>query len=100
MPIKNYTTKIDSHKSIAQIEEILSRAGVNRIVKEYDGDGVAAVTFCVGTQAGDLAFRLPLRAASILSLMESLCAHLGAVVPFWGKSETHTAISWNVRTSR
>jgi len=56
----NYTTSIDAEKTVAEIQRKLAKAGAHQILHEYDADGVmAAVSFRIRTQVGDMAFRLP-----------------------------------------
>lgn len=39
MPLMNYSTKIDPHRTVSEIAAILVRHGASRIMQEYDGSG-------------------------------------------------------------
>ncbi len=69
-PIKNYTTQIAVEKTIGEIETILAQGGVSRVAKEYDTDGVFALTFCIRRDGNDIPFRMPIRVASVKLILE------------------------------
>ena len=67
MPIKNYSTKVSAAKTVGEIQEILAKHGVCRIMLDYgDGGRVLGVSFSV---AGAGSFRLPARADAVLRVM-------------------------------
>lgn len=39
MPIKNYTTSVDEHKSVSEIQALLGRKGARQIQIQYSVDG-------------------------------------------------------------
>lgn len=56
----NFSTQIDAEKTVAEIQRKLAKAGAYQILQEYDPEGVmAAVSFRIKTEFGDMAFRLP-----------------------------------------
>lgn len=60
MAIKNYTTKVDVHTSLGEIQGVLARHGACKIMVEYDGAGQpVGVTFGINTLAGPQGFALP-----------------------------------------
>lgn len=62
MPILNYTTKIDSGKTVGEIQQILAKAGAKSISIDYDDQAQPqALTFLVSVQGQLVNFRLPLR---------------------------------------
>ena len=71
MAIKNYTSKISSIKSLAEIQESLAIHGARKIMLDYDNRGKAAgITFCIevnGTLAG---FYLTANVAGVLSVFK------------------------------
>ena len=70
MPIKNYTTAINSEKTVNEIESILTRHGASKIMKEFDGEGgVSAVCFILPKGEIEIPFRLPLREDSIMLVL-------------------------------
>lgn len=60
MPILNYTTTVNSGKSIAEITGILSSFGARSIITDYDEKGfVSAISFVIMVEGRPLAVRLP-----------------------------------------
>jgi len=91
MAILNYTTKIDSIKTIGEIQQILVSHGAKKIVSDYDDDGVPVnVTFCLIVRDQMTAFSLPANYAGVLRAMEknkkvprNLCTKEQAVRVAW-----------------
>ena len=46
MPLLNYTTTIAAHKTIAEIQQMLAKAGANAILSEYDEQGCIVALDC------------------------------------------------------
>lgn len=60
MPILNYTTQIDSYKTITEIQQILARNGATKCVIDNDSIGnPVAITFCLNWNGMLTAFALP-----------------------------------------
>lgn len=59
MAILNYTTKIDPHKTVGEIQQILAKSGAVGVSVEYADKEPAAVTFLVQIQGAYVNFRLP-----------------------------------------
>lgn len=60
MPILNYTTKIDSYKTITEIQQILAKAGATKMIVDNDINGLpTALTFCIQWNGNPIAFALP-----------------------------------------
>ncbi len=59
MAIKNYTSKISSIKSLAEIQESLAIHGARKIMLDYDNRGKATgITFCIEVNGVMAAFYL------------------------------------------
>lgn len=72
MPILNYTTKIDSYKTLTEIQQILSRSGARKCVIDSDGDGSPiALTFCLIWNGTMTAFALPCNFEGVLRAMRN-----------------------------
>lgn len=70
MPILNYTTKIDSYKTLTEIQKILSSHGANKIVTDNDAAGnPIALTFCIQFNNAPIAFCLPCNFSGVLKAM-------------------------------
>ena len=62
MPILNYTTEISVAKTAGEIQEILARAGANRVMIEFGIDRVpSAVSFQIDFQGQPISYHLPTR---------------------------------------
>lgn len=62
MPILNYTTEIDVHKSVGEISAILAKAGAMAVSVDYDGDGQpTALMFLIKFLGTPINFRMPSR---------------------------------------
>lgn len=65
MPILNYTTKVDSSKTVAQIQSILGSKGATRVSVNYENGKARAVTFGLNLEGMPLDFRLPCNADGV-----------------------------------
>ena len=59
MPILNYTTKIDSYKTISEIQQALSKAGVNKMIIDNENGLPISLTFQINWHDSKLYFCLP-----------------------------------------
>lgn len=72
MPILNYTTKIDSYKTITEIQQILSKAGATKMIVDNDASGLpVALTFCIQWNGNFTAFSLPCNFEGVLRSMRN-----------------------------
>ena len=70
MPILNYTTSIDPHKTVGEIQKMLAAAGARGILLEYGPDAEpTAVAFQIEMR-GDLRYRLPCRSEKVLAVLQ------------------------------
>lgn len=67
MPILNYTTTVDAGKTAIQIQTILARHGVKRIMFEYaaGSQNPTGLSFWVETAFGDRPFTLPVQVQGV-----------------------------------
>lgn len=70
MPILNYTTSIDSEKTIAEITKILVKSGANKIVADYKDGIPTGVTFCLMVDGRMVGFCLPANYEGVLMAMK------------------------------
>jgi hypothetical protein len=70
MAILNYTTSVDSEKSILEIQKCLVKHGAHKIVTDYSGTTPTAVTFCLTMNERLIAFSLPANHAGVLKAMQ------------------------------
>lgn len=64
------TTTIDPSKTIAEIEELLSDAGVTRIQKEYDDGEVSGLYFEMNIQGQLVPFKMPARIEPVFHYLQ------------------------------
>jgi hypothetical protein len=91
MPILNYTTKIDSYKTITEIQQILAKGGANKMIVDNDHMGnPIALTFCINWNGMLTAFQLPCNFEGVLRAMKksskvprSLCSEEQALRVGW-----------------
>lgn len=71
MPILNYTTSVDSDKSIAEISGLLTRFGARSITTEFDSDGFASgISFIIMVEMRPLAIRLPVNVGGVYKTLD------------------------------
>lgn len=72
MPILNYTTKIDSYKTITEIQKILATNGAKKMIVDNDVSGnPVALTFCIQLNGESIAFALPCNFDGVLKAMRN-----------------------------
>lgn len=59
MALLNYTTKIDPDKTAGEIAKMLSMAGANGVLTEYEDGYVKALSFKMTVDEKDIGFKLP-----------------------------------------
>jgi hypothetical protein len=69
MPILNYTTQVDAHKTVGEIQAILAKAGVLAVSVEYTDGEPVALRFVVKVRDMPIDFRLPTRWEGVLKRM-------------------------------
>jgi hypothetical protein len=70
MPILNYTTSIESKKSISEIQDCLAKHGATKITVDYVNLLPSAVTFCLEINGTTLGFSLPAKYLGVLKAMQ------------------------------
>src|ERR1039458_1553487 len=72
MPLLNYTTQIDAHKTISEISQLLANAGASAVMHDYDDSGnIVALSFKIKLNDQDIAFRLPTDYRPVLKVLEN-----------------------------
>lgn len=69
MAILNYTTSIESEKSILEIQKCLVKHGAHKIVTDYSAGIPSAVTFCLTINDSLIGFSLPANHSGVLRAM-------------------------------
>lgn len=71
MAILNYTTQIDSEKTIGEIQKCLVKHGAHKIVTDYINGFPSAVTFCLTLNGNIIGFSLPANYQGVLKAMKN-----------------------------
>ena len=70
MPLMNYSTKIEAHRTVSEITAILVRHGATRIMQEYDGWGnVVALKWSLDGRYGSLSYALPVNYEAVYDVL-------------------------------
>lgn len=71
MPLLNYTTKVDVHTTIGEIQRQLVKHGAKRIMCDYDdGCNIVALTFMINTPSGMRGIRLPANVDAVQKVLK------------------------------
>ena len=70
MPILNYTTQIDAGKTVAELSQLLGKAGCQKVLVDYDAGEPAALTFGITVQGKPLFFTLPAKVEGVLKALK------------------------------
>jgi len=70
MPLLNYTTGIETAKTVGEIQGILAGHGAKSIKTDYSDDGqIEALSFLVLTPQGEVGIRLPVDPGAVLKVL-------------------------------
>lgn len=70
MPLLNYTTTIDIHKTLGEIQKILVSHGARKIMYDYSDDGhILALIFQINTSEGSRGIKLPSNVESVYQIL-------------------------------
>lgn len=71
MAILNYTTTVDSFKTVSEIEHILMIHNAKSITKNYDGKSIKGLSFVIDTGRQEVTVQLPAKIAECLKVLEA-----------------------------
>jgi hypothetical protein len=71
MPIKNYTSNVDSYTSLGELQGALARGGATRILINYDGGKPIGVMFSLQNERGIMNFALPANVEGVLEVFRN-----------------------------
>jgi len=73
MPLLNYTTQIDADKTASEIARMLSMAGANAVLTEYNEEEsyVKSISFNLKLNDQNVSFRLPCDWKPVLEILEN-----------------------------
>lgn len=70
MAILNYTTTVDSFKTVSEIEYILMKHKAKSIMKNYDGEHITGLSFLIDTGVQQIPVRLPVKVDECLEVLK------------------------------
>jgi hypothetical protein len=70
MAILNYTTTVDSFKTVSEIEYILMKHKAKSIMKNYDGESITGLSFLIDTGFKQIPVRLPVKVDECLEVLK------------------------------
>ena len=70
MAILNYTTTVDSFKTVSEIEYILMKHKAKSIMKNYDGESITGLSFLIDTGVQQVPVRLPVKVDECLEVLK------------------------------
>jgi len=70
MPILNYSTKIDYHKTLGEISKCLSMHGAKSIMTDYEEGTPVSLNFTIEMNGKLIGFKLPARYKGVMKAME------------------------------
>lgn len=70
MAILNYTTTVDSFKTVSEIEHILVKHNAKSIMKNYDGESITGLSFLIDTGVQQIPVRLPVKVDECLKVLK------------------------------
>lgn len=71
MAILNYTTTIDTFKTVAEIEKILVQHKAKSIMKNYEGESIISMSFLVDTGSNQVPVKLPAKVNECLQVLRA-----------------------------
>ena len=70
MAILNYTTTVDSFKTVSEIEYILMKHKAKSIMKNYDGETITGLSFLIDTGVQQIPVKLPVKIDECLEVLK------------------------------
>lgn len=70
MAILNYTTTIDSFKTVSEIERVLMKHGAKSIMKNYENETITGLSFLIDTGKQQIPVRLPVKIEDCLKVLQ------------------------------
>ncbi len=70
MAILNYTTTVDSFKTVSEIEYILMKHKAKSIMKNYEGETITGLSFLIDTGIQQIPVKLPVKVDQCLEVLK------------------------------
>lgn len=69
MAILNYTTTVDTFKTVSEIEYILVKHKAKSVMKNYEGESITGLSFLIDTGSQEIPVRLPVKVNECLQVL-------------------------------
>lgn len=70
MAVLNYTTTVDSARTVGEMQQMLAEHGARTVHAEYDAGKAVALAFTIDTPHGIRSFTLPMDPVPVLELLK------------------------------
>lgn len=94
--IKNYTTQISVERTIADIEKLLAKNGAKKILKDYDENGVSALSFMVEVDTKYIPIKIPVRVDRVVQMLNKEYSKGNIAKKFKDNVEQARRIMWRI----
>lgn len=94
--VKNYTTQVSVEKTVGEIESLLAKYGARRVLKDYDSDGLSALSFMIDYNGSFVPIRLPARVDKVVSMLNEQVRKGNIPKKFKDNIEQARRIMWRI----
>lgn len=94
--IKNYTTQISVERTVSEIEKLLAKHGARKILKDYDDDGICALSFMIKIDAGLVPIKIPVRVDRVVKMLNGEYNKGSIAKKFKDNVEQARRIMWRI----
>lgn len=70
MAILNYTTTVDSYKTVAEIEYILMKHNAKSVLKNYENESIVGLSFLIDTGSQQIPVKMPVKIDECLLVLQ------------------------------
>ncbi len=70
MAILNYTTTVDSYKTVAEIEYILMKHNAKSVLKNYENESIVGLSFLIDTGKQQIPVKMPVKVEECLLVLQ------------------------------
>ena len=71
MAILNYTTTVDSYKTVAEIEYILMKHNAKSVLKNYENESIIGLSFLIDTGSQQIPVKMPVKIDECLLVLQN-----------------------------
>ena len=94
--IKNYTTQVSVERTVGEIEQLLAKHGARRVLKDYDENGLSALSFMINYDGQFIPIRLPAKVDKVVSMLNEQVSKGSIPRKFRDDVEQARRIMWRI----